>query len=98
MYSQNKPIAVVTLVNALVELGDRDEAGGIQYVTLLAESVRSAAHVTDYAKIVKDKSTLRKLIHVCDEINEDAYSESDVRRIIDSAEQKIFDISHNNDS
>jgi replicative DNA helicase len=98
MYSQNKTIDVVTLVNALVELGDRDEAGGIQYVTLLAESVPSAANVTDYAKIVKDKSTLRKLIHVCDEINEDAYSESDVRRIIDSAEQKIFDISHNNDS
>ena len=98
MYSQNKTIDVVTLVNALVELGDRDEAGGIQYITLLAESVPSAANVTDYAKIVKDKSTLRKLIHVCDEINEDAYSESDVRRIIDSAEQKIFDISHNNDS
>ena len=98
MYSQNKTIDVVTLVNALVELGDRDESGGIQYVTLLAESVPSAANVTDYAKIVKDKSTLRKLIHVCDEINEDAYSESDVRRIIDSAEQKIFDISHNNDS
>ncbi len=98
MYSQNKTIDVVTLVNALVELGDRDEAGGIQYITLLAESVPSAANVIDYAKIVKDKSTLRKLIHVCDEINEDAYSESDVRRIIDSAEQKIFDISHNNDS
>ena len=98
MYSQNKTIDVVTLVNALVELGDRDEAGGIQYITLLAESVPSAANVTDYAKIVKDKSTLRKLIHVCDEINDDAYSESDVRRIIDSAEQKIFDISHNNDS
>ena len=98
MYAQNKTIDVVTLVNALVEMGDRDEAGGIQYITLLAESVPSAANVKDYAKIVKDKSILRKLIKVCDEINEDAYSESDVRTIIDSAEQKIFDISHNNDS
>ena len=98
MYAQNKTIDVVTLVNALVETGDRDEAGGIQYITLLAESVPSAANVKDYAKIVKDKSILRKLIKVCDEINEDAYSESDVRTIVDSAEQKIFDISHNNDS
>lgn len=98
MYAQNKTIDVVTLVNALVEMGDRDEAGGIQYITLLAESVPSAANVKDYAKIVKDKSILRKLIRVCDEINEDAYSESDVRTIVDSAEQKIFDISHNNDS
>ena len=94
MYAQNKTIDVVTLVNALVEMGDRDEAGGVQYITLLAESVPSAANVKDYAKIVKDKATLRKVITVCDEINEDAYSETDVRAVIDNAEQKIFDISH----
>ena len=98
MYNQNKTIDVVTLVNMLVEMGDRDEAGGVQYITLLAESVPSATNVKDYAKIVKDKSTLRRLIRVCDEINEDAYSETDVRTVIDSAEQKIFDISHNNDT
>ena len=98
MYSKNKTIDVVTLVNALVENGDRDEAGGVQYITLIAESVPSAANVKDYARIVKDKATLRKLISVCDEINEDAYNESDVRTVIDSAEQKIFDISHNKDS
>ena len=98
MYNQNKTIDVVTLVNMIVEMGDRDEAGGVQYITLLAESVPSATNVKDYAKIVKDKSTLRRLIRVCDEINEDAYSETDVRTVIDSAEQKIFDISHNNDT
>ena len=98
MYNQNRTIDVVTLVNTLVEMGDRDEAGGVQYITLLAESVPSATNVKDYAKIVKDKAILRKLIRVCDEINEDAYSESDVRTVIDNAEQKIFDISHNNDT
>ena len=98
MYSQNKTIDAVTLVNCLVENGDRDEAGGVQYITLITESVPSAANVKDYAKIVKDKSTLRKLINVCNEINEDAYNESDVRNVVDSAEQKIFDISHNNDT
>ena len=97
MYAQNKTIDVVTLVNALVEMGDRDEAGGVQYITLLAESVPSAANVKDYAKIVKDKATLRKVIQICDEINEDAYSETDVRTVIDNAEQKIFDISHGSD-
>ncbi len=95
MYNQNRTIDVVTLVNTLVEMGDRDEAGGIQYITLLAESVPSASNVKDYAKIVKDKATLRRLIKVCDEINEDAYSETDVRTVIDNAEQKIFDLSHN---
>ena len=98
MYAQSKTIDVVTLVNTLVELGDRDEAGGIQYISLIAESVPSASNVKDYARIVKDKSTLRRLITVCNGINDEAYSESDVRVIIDSAEQKIFDISHNNDT
>lgn len=98
MYVQNKTIDIVTLVNTLVEMGDRDEAGGVQYITLIAESVPSAANVKDYARIVKDKSTLRRLINVCDEINEDAYNETDVRVVVDNAEQKIFDISHNNDS
>ena len=98
MYMQNKTIDVVTLVNTLVELGDRDETGGIQYITLLADSVPSAANIKDYARIVKDKATLRSVIRICDEINEDAYSETDVRTVIDNAEQKIFDLSHNKDS
>lgn len=99
MYSQSKTIDVVTLVNGLVEGGYRDEAGGVQYITVIAESVPSAANVKDYARIVKDKSTLRKLIGICEEISEDAYSESaEVRTIVDSAEQKIFDISHGNDT
>ncbi len=99
MYSESKTIDIVTLVNTLVECGDRDEAGGVQYITLIAESVPSAANAGDYAKIVKDKSTLRRLIAICDEINNEAYDEaSPVRTIIDSAEQKIFDISNNNET
>ena len=99
MYSQSKTIDVVTLVNALVEHGYRDEAGGIQYITLIAESAPSASNAKDYANIVKDKSLLRRLIGVCDEINNDAYSEtSEIRTIIDSAEQRIFDLSHSSDS
>ena len=99
MYSESKTIDIVTLVNTLVELGDRDEAGGVQYITLIAESVPSAANAKDYAKIVKDKSTLRRLIAICEEINNEAYDEaSPVRTIIDSAEQKIFDIANNNET
>lgn len=98
MYTQSKMIDTVTLVNALVEQGDRDEAGGIQYITLLAESVPVASNVKDYARIVKDKSLLRRLIGVCDEITRDAYEESaPVRTVIDSAEQRMFDISNDND-
>lgn len=99
MYNQSKVIDAVTLVNTLVEEGDRDEAGGIQYISLIAESVPAVSNIKDYARIVKDKATLRKLIGICDDISTDAYDEgAPVKTIVDSAEQKIFDISHNNDT
>ena len=98
MYTRSKVIDTVTLVNTLVERGDRDEAGGISYISLLANSVPSVANVKDYARIVREKSTLRRLIRACDEINEEAYEEAaPAKSIVDSAEQKIFDISNNND-
>ena len=99
MYNQSKVIDAVTLVNTLVEEGDRDEAGGIQYISLIAESVPAVSNIRDYARIVKDKAILRKLIGICDDISTDAYDEgAPVKTIVDSAEQKIFDISHNNDT
>ena len=99
MFAASKTIDVVTLVNALVEQGDRDEAGGIQYITMLADSVPAVANVKDYAKIVKEKSLVRRLIGVCEEISNDAYEESSpARTLIDSAEQKIFNLSHGNDN
>ncbi len=98
MYSQSKTIDVVTLVNALVEAGFRDEAGGVQYISLIAESAPSTKNVKDYAKIVRDKALLRRLIGICDEINDEAYNETDVKTVIDSAEQRIFDLSHNSSS
>lgn len=99
MYTQSKTIDTVTLLNALVEQGDKDESEGIKYISLIAGSVPSVSNVKDYARIVKDKSVLRRLISTCEEISSDAYEEgAPIRTIIDSAEQKIFDISHNNES
>lgn len=99
MFAESKTIDTVTLVNALIEQGDRDEASGIQYVTTLADAVPAVENIKDYARIVKEKSLLRKLIGVCEEINTQAYDESSpVHSIIDNAEQKIFDLSHGNDN
>jgi replicative DNA helicase len=99
MYSASKVIDPVTLVNTLVEQGGRDKESGIQYISLIAESVPAVSNVKEYAKIVKDKSVLRRLIGACEDINKDAYEEStSVRNILDSAEQRIFDISHGNET
>ena len=99
MYTQSKTIDTVTLLNALTENGRRTEAEGIKYISLIASSVPAVSNVKDYAAIVKDKSKLRKLIGICEEITDESYEEaSPVRTIIDSAEQRIFDLSHNNES
>lgn len=100
MYMQSKTIDTVTLVNSLVEHGyNKDEAGGIQYISLIASSVPAVSNVKDYASIVKDKATLRRLIGACDEISASAYEESSpVRAIVDNAEQKIFNIVNDKES
>ena len=97
MFNSSKVIDTVTLVNSLVEEGYRDEAGGSQYIALIANSVPTVANAKDYAKIVKDKAVLRRLISICESISSDAYEESSpVKAIVDSAEQKVFDISRDN--
>ena len=99
MYAANREIDPVTLVNALVERGVRDENSGIQYVAQLAEMVPSAANVRDYARIVHDKSLLRRLISACDDVSGMAYAEEgEVPEIVDSAEQKFFEIAQNRTS
>ena len=99
MYAQSKTIDNVTLVNTLVELGHRDQTDGVKYISHIINSVPAVSNVIDYARIVKEKSTLRRLISICDEINNDAFEESaPVKTIVDEAEQKIFDLSHNNEN
>jgi len=99
MYAQSKTIDNVTLVNTLVELGHRDQTDGIKYISHIINSVPAVSNVTSYAKIVKEKSTLRRLIAICDEIGNDAFEESSpVKTIVDKAEQRIFDLSHNNEN
>ena len=99
MYVQSKTIDPVTLVNAMTEQGGKDNESNIQYISMIANSVPSVANVKDYANIVKEKSILRRLINACDDINRDAYEESaPVRTILDSAEQKIFDIANGNET
>lgn len=94
----NKPIDVITLVNNLVGEGTyEDEAAARSYIRLLVDITPGSANAKDYAKIVRDKSILRKLILAAEDIERDAYTESDdVESVVDVAEQRIFDISQNN--
>ncbi len=93
LFLESRNIDPVTLVDMLVHSGTYNEAGGKEYVAALAESVPEISNVKDYAKIIRDKALLRRLIGASEEISEMAYAgEGDVDDIIDRSEQKIFDI------
>ncbi len=99
LFLQNREIDIVTLIDMLVQKGIYDKAGGENYIRLLAEAVPNALNIKDYARIVKDKSSLRQLIDACSEILEVAYSEQDeVAQIVGLAESKIFAIAQGRDS
>lgn len=99
LFAENREIDLVTLIDMLVKRGVYNEEESKKYIKIIAQIVPSAANVRDYARIVKDKSTLRALIKAADEIREDAYTEQgDIQHLVDSAEQKIFNVSHGNET
>lgn len=93
MYATSKNIDVVTLLDTLVVSGTYDEAGGRSYLALVADAVPTAINAVDYAKIVRDKALLRKLIEVGESITESAYiGEDTAEALIESAEKQVYQI------
>src|SRR3954451_17675575 len=89
-------IDFVTLKEELSRRGELDEAGGPAYIASLADGVPRSANVEYYAKIVKEKSTLRSLIHSGNKIVARAYqAEDDPDEVLDEAERDIFAIAEN---
>ena len=84
----------LTIKDELERMGDLEEVGGAYYITELTNRVASAASVEFYANIVAQKSLLRKLIEVSNEITTEAFqAREDASKILDDAEQKIFTLS-----
>ena len=86
-------IDFVTLKEELSRAGELDEVGGPAYIASLADGVPRSANVEYYAKIVKEKSTLRSLIHSANKILAEAYEgEEEPDLLLDEAERAIFAI------
>lgn len=99
MFQNDIAVDMVTLSEKLQSKGKLEAAGGVTYVSQLYGSVISTVNVHYYIKIVKEKSTLRKLIKASSEIVEDCYNKQDsVPNVMESAEKKIFDIANNRSS
>lgn len=93
LYDKNEPVDLITVSEELRKRNALEEIGGITYITALANSVPTAANVAYHAKIVKDKSIMRKLIHVSTKLVSMGYEEGrDVEEVLDEAERMIFEI------
>ncbi len=91
---EGQPMDVVTVSEWLERHKQLEQAGGLAYLSMLANNVPGAANIKAYARIVRERSVLRQLIHVSNRIGELAFSPEgrDCREILDEAEQAIFEI------
>ena len=97
LFLQSRTIDLVTLIDTLVSSGVYNKDESVAYMKIIAEIVPSAANIVDYAKIVRDKSLLRRLIAACDEINSAAYEQKDsAGTIVDMAGGKILGLAEEN--
>lgn len=99
---RNPETDLVELTDRLRDRAELEEVGGADYLVQLAESVPSAVNAPHYARLVADKSRLRRLIKATSEILYDAYhvggdGPEDVKQAIDAAEMKIFEIARAED-
>jgi len=91
---RNEEIDVITVANLLETNNQLEDAGGAAYLAELANVVPTAANVEYYAQIVEERSLLRRLIQASTDIISETYEEAeDVSNILDTAEQKILEVS-----
>jgi len=94
LFEKNSAIDLLTITNWLEEKKLLEKVGGSTYLAQLVNAVPTAAHVVNYALIVRKKGSLRRLIDTAGDITNIAYKEDgDIETILDTAEQKLFGVS-----
>jgi replicative DNA helicase len=96
-FDKHHAVDLVQLRQALADKGVLEQVGGVEYLVQLAESVPTSANWPHFARLVSEKHRLRRLIDAAGQILFDAYHagrtrDEDAGAIIDSAEQRIFEI------
>ncbi len=93
LYDKTASVDAVTLQNLLRDRGILEEVGGMEYVVSLAEAVASPVHAPHYARIIREKATVRELIEAAGEILAEAHQSHDpAQQVLERAEQRIFRI------
>src|SRR5699024_7401760 len=90
----NKAIDVITITDTLESSGHLEDIGGASYLSEISSVTPTAANVSYYAKIVEERSLLRKLITTANDIAQSGYEDNgDVLDVLNNAEQKILEVS-----
>ncbi|MGE5087164.1 MAG: replicative DNA helicase [Bacillota bacterium] len=92
LHGKSQPIDIITVTNVLQAEGSMDVVGGPEYLIGLLDKTISSANIQSHAKIVREKSLLRKMILTSGKIIERAYDQdfTDVESFMDQAESDIF--------
>ncbi|MBI4478736.1 MAG: replicative DNA helicase [Acidobacteria bacterium] len=93
MADHSRPIDLVTLSEELMRHNELEQIGGASYVSSLTDGLPRLANIEHYAKIIKDKALLRRLIHVSNTIATRAIEGADeADEILDSAEGLVLSL------
>lgn len=91
----NEPVDVVTVSEWLENVAELESVGGLSYLGTLAQNTPNTANVIAYARIVRERAVLRRLITAANQIVERSYNPQgkSPAEVLDQAEQLIFQIS-----
>lgn len=91
MHGEGGRVDPTLLIEHLRQAGDLEAIGGVAFLSEVLQAVAVPSHANYYAEIVRDKATLRSLIHASTEILRDAYDPThNPRELVGRAEEKIF--------
>src|SRR5579871_2419362 len=94
MYDARSAIDLITLQQRLKDKQLLEQVGGLAYLSTLPDAVPSAANLSYYLEIVKEKYFLRKMIHTCTDVVGKVYDyEGEVDALMDEVERDILKIS-----
>ena len=94
LFEEHEPIDIVTLTAQMKKTGSFDKTDGANYLSELLNIVPTSAHAEQYARIIQEHATKRRLVESAAKITELAFrEEGSAQQIVDEAEQEIFAIS-----
>ena len=99
LYNEGKPVDLITLQDRLKQKDVPPEIASLEFAADILNSAYTSTNVRQYAKIVQEKSMLRRLIRVNEDIANECYTgKEDTDAILADTEKKIFDILQQNTS